>query len=67
MTCLALKIGGVENRREKPETMKKAPKTGAFGLEPVCLPLFRARPSYFFFLAGAFFFGAAFLVALFID
>jgi len=25
------------------------------------------RPRYFFFLAGAFFFGAAFLVALFID
>jgi hypothetical protein len=25
------------------------------------------RPCYFFFFAGAFFFGAAFLVALFID
>jgi hypothetical protein len=31
------------------------------------LTLFRVRPSYFFFFAGAFFFGAAFLVALFID
>ena len=36
-------------------------------MEPLFQPLFRARPSYFFFFAGAFFFGAAFFVALFID
>jgi hypothetical protein len=31
------------------------------------LPFFRACPSYFFFFGAAFFLGAAFLVALFID
>src|ERR1022692_4390859 len=46
--------------------MKKAPENRGLGLKTVCLPLFRVRPRYFFFLAGAFFFGAAFLVALFI-
>jgi hypothetical protein len=46
--------------------MKKAPETRGLGLKTVCLPFFRVRPRYFFFLAGAFFFGAAFLVALFI-
>ena len=46
--------------------MKKAPENRGLGVEPLFQPLFRARPSYFFFLAGAFFFGAAFLVALFI-
>jgi hypothetical protein len=47
--------------------MKKAPENRGLGLKTVCLPLFRVCPRYFFFLAGAFFFGAAFLVALFID
>jgi hypothetical protein len=32
-----------------------------------CRPNGRAQKGYFFFFAGAFFFGAAFLVALFID
>jgi hypothetical protein len=55
------------NRRELPETMKKAPKNRGLVVEPFFTALCRARPSYFFFFAAAFFFGAAFLVALFID
>jgi len=47
--------------------MKKAPETGAFGVKPVCMPFFRARPSYFFFFGAAFFSAGAFFVALFID
>jgi hypothetical protein len=31
------------------------------------MPLFRARPGYFFFFGAAFFFAGAFFVALFID
>jgi hypothetical protein len=47
--------------------MKKAPKTGAFRVKPVCKPCFQGAPSYFFFFGAAFFLGAAFFVALFID
>jgi hypothetical protein len=46
---------------------KKAPKTGASKWNLFFRPFFRARPSYFFFFGAAFFLGAAFLVALFID
>ena len=46
--------------------MKKAPKIGALKWN-LFVPSERARPSYFFFGLGFFFFGAAFLVALFID
>jgi hypothetical protein len=47
--------------------MKKAPKNRGLEVKPVLQPLFRARPSYFFFFGAAFFLGAAFLVAVFID
>jgi hypothetical protein len=48
--------------------MKKAPKNrGLDSFKPDCSPVSRARPSYFFFFGAAFFLGAAFLVALFID
>ncbi len=48
--------------------MKKAPKNRGLGVEPVFVnPCSGCAQSYFFFFAGAFFFGAAFLVALFID
>jgi hypothetical protein len=46
--------------------MKKAPENRGLGVENLLGPCGRAQ-SYFFFFAGAFFFGAAFLVALFID
>ena len=47
--------------------MKKAPDTGASEWNLFLQPLFRARPSYFFFFGAAFVFLAAFLVALFIE
>lgn len=47
--------------------MKKAPGRGAFSIARKFAPPGGEAESYFFFLAGAFFFGAAFLVALFID
>lgn len=47
--------------------MKKAPTRGAFWDGLKARPTRGAPESYFFFFAGAFFFGAAFLVALFID
>ena len=46
--------------------MKKAP-TNRGPLTQTLITPFSGRPCYFFFLAGAFFFGAAFFVALFID
>ena len=46
--------------------MKKAP-TNRGPLVRTWITPFGGRLCYFFFLAGAFFFGAAFLVALFID
>src|ERR1039458_5812689 len=46
--------------------MKKAPTNRGLLTQTWITPLC-GRPCYFFFLAGAFFFGAAFLVALFID
>jgi len=62
-------VGWDGTRREKPETIKKAPKIGALKWNLCFEPLFRARPDYFFFAVGFFAFGAAFffLVALFID
>jgi hypothetical protein len=59
--------GSKRFRREMPETMKKAPKIGALEWNLLFSPLWRARLGYFFFLAGAFFLVAAFLVAFFID
>jgi hypothetical protein len=47
--------------------MKKAPETRGLGVETRFSPLLRGGPSYFFFFGAAFFLGAAFLVALFID
>jgi hypothetical protein len=46
--------------------MKKAPKDRGLSTQTWIAPL-SGRPCYFFFFAGAFFFGATFLVALFID
>ena len=46
--------------------MKKAPTNRGLSTQTRITP-FGGRPCYFFFLAGAFFFGAAFFVALFID
>jgi hypothetical protein len=55
-------------RSGKPETIKKAPETGALKcFDFDCRPFVGAPKGYFFFFAGAFFFGAAFLVAFFID
>jgi hypothetical protein len=60
-------VGWDRTGREKPETMKKAPKIGALKWNLCFEPLFRAHPDYFFFFVAGFFFGATFLVALFID
>ncbi len=46
--------------------MKKAPENRGLGVISL-FALSGAPKGYFFFFAGAFFFGAAFLVALFID
>jgi hypothetical protein len=66
MLCGELLFGGL-NRREKPETMKKAPKIGALEWKLVANPLRGGTPGYFFFLA--FGFAAVFFLvfALFID
>ncbi len=56
-------IGGTGRDLDK----EKGPEKRGLKVEPVLQPLFRARPSYFFFFGAAFFLGAAFLVALFID
>jgi hypothetical protein len=45
---------------------EKGPENRGLEVKPDLQPLFRARPSYFFFFGAAFFLGAAFLVALFI-
>ena len=59
--------GKDQTRKEKPETMKKAPKTGALEWN-LFVTLLEGEPYYLLFLVPAFFFfGAAFLVALFID
>ncbi|MGA3096822.1 MAG: hypothetical protein ABSF25_10245 [Bryobacteraceae bacterium] len=54
-------------RDGKEPAQKKGPENRGLEVDPVLQPLFRARPSYFFFFGAAFFLGAAFLVALFID
>jgi hypothetical protein len=46
--------------------MKKAPTNRGLLVRTWITPL-GGRPCYFFFFAGAFFFGATFFVALFID
>jgi hypothetical protein len=46
--------------------MKKAPENRGLGVKTFAA-LAGARPDYFFFFGAAFFLGAAFLVAVFID
>jgi len=56
-----------ENRRGKPETIKKPRETGALEVKTVVPALVQGLENYFFFFGAAFFFAAVFLVALFID
>src|SRR5437867_12842960 len=52
---------GAGNRREKPETTKKAPETGAFGVEPVFMALFQGAPKLLLFLRSSFLLRGGFL------
>jgi hypothetical protein len=55
-------------RSDEAGTIKKAPETGALKCFLILTAALTGAPKgYFFFFAGAFFFGAAFLVAFFID
>jgi hypothetical protein len=60
-------VGGIRETGGKSLKNEKGPGNRGLGWKLVCLPLLRVRPPYFFFFAGAIFFGAALLVALFID
>jgi len=54
-------IAGRENRREKPETMKKAPETGAFDYGTCLLAPIQGAPKLLLFLGRGLFLRGGFL------